>query len=275
MTHLWSAVLDLALPASCPGCHRDPAGVDGQPGGMCAGCAAELTQARPIPASPQPAPAGLPPCHSLGPYRGTLREVINAYKEHGRHGLGDLLGDCLARVAATVAGVATVATTPGAPAASPRPETLLLIPAPSTAQARRRRRGDHMLRLAQRAAAVLRSRGTAATVLCALRTAARPDSAGLAATERARVAAAALAPRAGLARAMARLERDGRSILGRRGADRGKFPISGTSRVVVVDDVLTTGSTIAAACRVLASSGLRVDAAAVLAATERRHNRRL
>lgn len=231
---LLAGLWDLVLPVTCAGCRREAAGL------LCGACAAALAGARPRPVRPDPAPPGLPPCHAVGRYAGRLRELILAYKDRGRHGLARPLGDALA-VAVS--------------AAVPAPRPLLLVPVPTTARAVRERRGDHMLRLARAAATRLRRDGRTVAVGRPLRAVSRPDSVGLSAAERVRLARASLLPR--------RIPRTGHALAFR--------PLgSGTPALVVVDDVITTGATIATTCGVLAGIGPRVPAAAVLAATERR-----
>lgn len=209
-------------------------------GALCDGCGVRLAGCVPRRVRPEPAPAGLPACCAVGPYRELLKDAVIGYKERGRYGLAAPLGE---RLAAAVA------------AAVPGHRPLLLVPVPATAPAVRRRRGDHMLRLARQAARRLGTAGRQAAVLHALRVRPRPDSAGLSAAERARFATSALAARPGVAR-----------LVG--GAAKSRVPAA--PAVVVVDDVMTTGATIAAACHVLGLAGVRVEAAAVLAATERR-----
>ncbi|MQA25717.1 MAG: ComF family protein [Micromonosporaceae bacterium] len=250
---LLSTLADLALPAPCPGCWRTRE----WRAPLCGDCTAELAAAAPRPVRPDPPPRDLPPCHAIGAYHGVLRELINACKERGRHGLVTPLGE---RLAASVA------------AAAPGERPLVLVPAPATARAARRRRGDHMVSLSRAAVARLRSAGRRAAVVRGLHSAPRPDSAGLGAADRAAAARATLSARSGVARVVADLttmwdvapKSAGRAV---------KSPIFGTPSVVVVDDVVTTGATIAAACQVLAQAGVHVDAAAVLAATQRRSRR--
>ncbi len=232
MASSFAALLDLVLPAPCPGCGGAAART-----GLCDECTAELTALAPASVRPDPAPDGLPECRAVGPYQGMLRELVVGYKERGRRGLAGPLGDRLAAVVA---------------ACVPDGRAVVLVPVPTTARAARQRRGDHVLPLVRRAALRLRLAGRGAVVLRGLRALPRPDSTGLTAAERARVARATLVPRTGLSQTL------------------GKTSVSGASAVVVVDDVMTTGATIAATCGVLASAGVAVDAAAVLAATQRR-----
>ncbi|TBL30065.1 hypothetical protein EYA84_23355, partial [Verrucosispora sp. SN26_14.1] len=77
------------LPADCAGCRERRSGLRH---GVCPDCVATLGALRPGPVRPVPAPPGLPPCHALGPYGGPLREILLAYKDHGRHGLARPLG---------------------------------------------------------------------------------------------------------------------------------------------------------------------------------------
>jgi predicted amidophosphoribosyltransferase len=226
------ALLDLVLPAPCSGCGASASRFD-----LCDGCTAELAALVPGPVRPDPAPDGLPACRAVGVYQGRLRELIVAYKERGRRALAAPLGD---RLAAAVAGCV------------PGDRDVVLVPVPTTARAARERRGDHVLPLVLRAARRLRQAGRAVVVLQALRALPRPDSTGLTAAERARVARSSLVARPGLYQ---NLE---------------KISVSGAPAVVVADDVMTTGATIAATREALASAGLVVDAAAVLAATQRR-----
>jgi predicted amidophosphoribosyltransferase len=123
------------------------------------------------------------------------------------------------------------------------PPDAVLVPIPSSRSAVRARGHDHALRLARRAG---RELGLAAVPLLA--PARRiDDSAGLDARRRA----------ANLA---------------------GAFRLRGTAgvaSVVLVDDVVTTGASLAEASRTLTSAGVRVAGAATVAATTRTWRQRL
>jgi predicted amidophosphoribosyltransferase len=136
-------------------------------------------------------------------------------------------------------------------AAGTPPGAVILVPVPATAAAARRRYGDHMARLAVRAATRLRRDGWPAGVAYPLRARPRPDSAALSRADRAALAAQAftVVPR--------------RVAAVRRAAGAG-------ARVVLVDDVVTTGVTLAAAADGLRAAGVPVASAAALAATVRR-----
>lgn len=117
-------------------------------------------------------------------------------------------------------------------------EVPLLVPVPSSRAAARQRGGDHLLRLA---AEVGPQNGL--QVLAALRLAGRGrDSAGLSAADRA----------ANLAHRM-------RSV-----------PVSTDRPVLIVDDIVTTGATLAEAARALRAAGWQVGGAAVIATTRLR-----
>jgi predicted amidophosphoribosyltransferase len=230
----WAALVDLVLPATCAGC--------GAPGtAWCTRCAASLAAAAPAASAPSPSPPGLPPVTAAGEYAGPLRHAIVAYKERGRHALAAVLGERLA-AAARVA----VARQRGA-----QPVPVLLIPVPATAAAARRRYGDHMVRIARRAAIALNRGGVPAAVAYPLRARRRPDFAGLSAAQRRAASAGAFAVR-------------GKRLAAVRAATAAGV------RPVLVDDVLTTGATISAAAASLRAAGVPVNAAAVIAATRRR-----
>ena len=219
LVDLGAALVDLVLPAGCAGCRADRTRLRR---GVCAACEAAVAALVPHLVRPVPAPPGLPPCAALGGYHGVLRELVLSYKERGRHGLAGPLGALLADVVAAHAG-------------SP----VLLVPVPGTAQAARRRHGDHVARLARHAASRLRSAGRPALVVHPLRAMPRPDSAGLDSTARAAAAATAFRVRPGR---VARL----RTLIRSSGAE-----------VVVVDDIVTTGATAAAVTARLAEAGVR------------------
>jgi predicted amidophosphoribosyltransferase len=232
---VWSALLalvDLVLPTSCGGCGR--AGPL-----ICTECAEVLAE-QPTTARPTPAPAGLPPCRTGGPYDGVRRELVLNYKERGRRALAAPLAHCLAEVVAS-----------GMPASG---APVVLVPVPATAAAIRARYGDHMLVLAGRCATRLRGIGVAASVATPLWARPRPDSVHLDREQRAEAARHAFAPRrpSGSARAWAL----------RAAADGGL--------VVVVDDVLTTGNTVAAVAEQLWRIGAPVAFVATLAASRLR-----
>jgi predicted amidophosphoribosyltransferase len=229
---IWSALLDLVLPADCPGCGAT-AGVRT----LCAACATALAGVTPQRVRPEPAPDGLPRCVALAAYAGALRGALIAYKEHNRHGLAAPLGDRLADVVVTASG--------------PAPVPVLLLPVPATAAAARRRYGDHMRRLADRAAVRLRRRGWPAAVAHPVRARPRADSAELGSAERLRTAAGAFA------------------VVPRQVAAVREAAVRGT-RLVIVDDIVTTGATLAAVAGHLRAAGVVVPSAAVLAATRRR-----
>ncbi|GIH11995.1 ComF family protein [Rugosimonospora africana] len=231
----WTGLADLVLPGTCAGCGA------GGPGALCANCTRLLRGLRAHPVRPTPAPPGLPGCVALGGYEGALREVLLAYKERGRHTLARTLGDLLA--SAVAAGVRLA----GPPAGTP----LLLVPVPDTAAAARDRYGDHMLRLARRAAVRLNAAGWPAGLATPLSARPRADSAHLDRAGRADAAAGAFAPRT---RELARM-----AEVAARGAV-----------VVALDDILTTGATLAAVAGRLRASGVPVPLAVVLAATRRR-----
>jgi predicted amidophosphoribosyltransferase len=199
-------------------------------GPLCAPCRAALAAVRPGRTRPVPEPEGLPPVFALAAYAGSVRRMLIQYKERNRHELAPVLGGLLGHVVAA-------AVPPGA-------GPLTLVPVPATSAAARRRFGDHIDRIASHAVAVLRRDGIDAGVAGLLRALPkREDSVELSAAERAVSARAAFAVR------------------DRRPAVRG--------RVILVDDIITTGSTLAASAARLAAAGVRVDRVAVLAATQR------
>lgn len=197
---------------------------------LCEACGLPLT----VPARcawPTPAPAALPPPYAVAAYGGAVRDAILAYKEEGLLGLQRPLGAALARAAR---------------AASSDARRLLLVPVPSSRAARRRRGDDVVRRLARRAAADLRRTGVSAGVVPALRHVRRvADSAGLGAMDRAANLAGAFAVRPSVQRSLA----------------------AGT--VILVDDLLTTGATLAECAQALRAAGITVTAAASVAATQR------
>lgn len=197
---------------------------------LCASCAPCLDGPA-YPAPPDPAPPGLPAPWSIGPYAGALRAVLLAHKEHARLALAGPLGTALARSVA---------------AAAPGRGELVLVPVPSRGTAVRARGHDAIARTARSAARTLRRDGRTVGVLPVLRPGrSLADQAGLSSAGRRANLAGALAVPAGL----------GQLVAGR--------------HVVVVDDVVTTGSTLTEAVRALRRAGTASVAAAVVAATVR------
>ena len=200
----------------------------------CRACRAALDlPARP--AWPTPTPRGLPPPYAVASYAATTRAFVLAYKEDGVLALQQPLGRALAgAVEAAWLGAG-------------RPDCRVwLVPVPSSRAARRRRGDDVVLRLARQAASRLRSGGLDASVLPALEHGrAVIDSAGLTAAARSANLAGAFRVR-------------------RRAGDRLR-----TAPVVLVDDLITTGSTLAECAEALRRCGGEVIGAATVAATRR------
>ncbi|MFJ9829336.1 ComF family protein [Streptomyces sp. NPDC101160] len=215
----WREVAGLVLPVSCGGCGRPRTA-------LCPPCEAELTGSGPGRVRPVPEPAGLPVVHAAAPYEGAVREVLLAHKERGALPLAGPLGAALAGAVVAAAGGL------GGPGDGP----LLLVPVPSSRRSVRARGHDPTRRIALAAAGRLRRAGPAARVLPALRQRRWvADQSGLGAGERLANLAGALEVAAGAARLLDEAERAG-------------------GRVVLVDDLMTTGASLAEAARALAAA---------------------
>lgn len=208
----------------------------GTPGRLwCRACAAGLSH-EPIPVRPTPCPLGLAPAFAAGEYADPLRALVVAHKEHRGFALCRPLGTVLAGVAAA--------------ALDPQGATLL-VPVPSRRSVVRARGHDPLLRLTRQAAATLRANGHQARCVRLLRQRQSvADQAGLDADQRGANLTGSMVVDHRVATALAR---DG-------------VPV----RVVVCDDVLTTGATAREAQRALEDRGVRVGAIACIAATRRR-----
>jgi predicted amidophosphoribosyltransferase len=173
---------------------------------------------------------------ALTSYGGCVRQAVVRWKDEGRHDLTRVLADGLAAsVLAALSGLTC-----------PVDGTLWLVPMPSRAAARRSRGGDPVRELAVRAARRVRARGCDVRVLPALRhIRAVADQAGLDAAGRAANVHGALGVRQ---RARARL---------------------GAAPCLLVDDVVTTGATLAEAASAVVRAGGHPIGAAVVAATRR------
>lgn len=184
---------------------------------------------------PDPCPPGLPAVWAAAPYEGVTRAAVVGHKEDQAYGVAAALGH---RLAVAVS---------GALGQAGRSAPVALVPVPSRPGAVRARGDDPTLRLVRRAARVLRRHGVQVRVVPVLaQVGGVLDQAGLGAEERHHNLAGSMhCPRVGrLARA-------------------------GPVRVVLCDDVLTTGATLAEAARALRAVGVAVNRAAVVAAVQR------
>ncbi len=224
-----AALLDLLLPSLCAGC-------GGPEGPLCADCRTLLARG-PHPCVPR---AGCPPVWAAGGHAGRERRVLLAYKEHGDGRLLRPLGERLARTL-----LASRRTGPD----------VLLVPVPG------RRGGAPRRAVARLARACVlyagpRATGGVAPVLRYRHTA--RGQVGLGRAER-------LTNRAGT---LGVVPTDRGRARGPRNRSGGVVDVRGR-RVVVVDDVLTTGATLMEATRALREEGARVIGAVVLAERER------
>ncbi|MFI6426523.1 ComF family protein [Promicromonospora sp. NPDC050880] len=240
----------LLLPVACPCGEPDVH--------WCARCAALLSGA------PRRVELGAPrldrldgvapvPVWALTAYTGPVRDVVVHWKDRGRADLDGLLAPALRRAAARLgpALAPVLSGLPGDPPAGP----VAVVPVPSTGAARRARGREPVAVLARAVTRGLRDGGVPAVLVPALvRRGRGRDQVGLGARARGR----------NLARGV-RMTRRGARSLGR------------GAMCLLVDDVLTTGATLAAVERTLERCGHDVLGATVLAATpapgERRGNR--
>jgi ComF family protein len=206
----------------------------GQPWwGICPTCRQELASQKPFVTTPVPCPDGFPTTITSSPYDRILRRVINAHKERQALLLTRFLAERLAlSVHALLASKAY----------GLRRTRIVLVPIPSAARTVRRRGFD-----ATRAMARLAARRLRGQYLISTRSAlgqARPvaDQAGLGARARQQNLA---------------------------GAFRIRRPIKTGAAVILVDDLVTTGSSLAEAARALREARIPVLGAATVAATVR------
>ncbi len=201
---------------------------------LCGDCAALLPVGAQV-TWPSPTPPGLVTPFASAAYDGTVKQMVLGHKERRLLALRRPLAELLAQAV-----VGSGATGP-----------VVLVPVPSRRASVRTRGHDPTYSMTRAAAACLRSSGADAVAWPLLRLLPGVvDQAGLDAAERA----------VNLARSMAC---SGPAL-------RRLTRVRPRSRVVICDDVLTTGATLREAQRALESVGVSVVAAAVVAATQRR-----
>ncbi|MCM2419661.1 phosphoribosyltransferase family protein [Streptomyces sp. RKAG293] len=175
---------------------------------------------------PDPAPGGLPEVHAAATYADEVRAVVLAHKERGALGLARPLG---AALAGAVLKVDTVG-------------PLLLVPVPSARRTVAARGHDATRRIARCAAGELRRSGRRARVAAVLRQRrAVADQARLGGRERLENLSGAVV-----------VTGSGHRLLE-------------VAPVVLVDDLMTTGASLAAAARAVEAAGGRIAGAAVVA----------
>ena len=182
------------------------------------------------------------PTWALAAYSGPVRELVVAWKDHGRLDLtGELVGALAAGVPDVVAVLREVGPVgPVGPVVVP----VLVVPAPSSGAARRRRGADLVGQLAQGVAAALSREGVPAR------------------------SAAVLAQRRGMRDQVGLgVRARGRNVVGQLRWRRGAPPLETGLSVLLVDDVVTTGATLAACAREVERAGGVVVGALALAAT--------
>lgn len=227
------AICDLALPRACAGC-----GTAGD--ALCAECRDQLAAVcaeAAFAARPDPCPAGYPPTWSQTAYDGTVAQLLRVFKDAGRRDAGPALGRLLRAALAALVGH-------DVPCRDTllRGDRLLVCPMPSRPASTRERGRRPAVELARHA--VRGARPFAVRTVLAVSGNSR-DQAGLGAAER-----------SANVRGTMRLTAPGRTLVAGRVC-------------VVLDDIVTTGSSLVEARKALLEAGARHVAAATVAATQR------
>lgn len=233
-----SEVMALAVPVECVCCGREDRAI-------CSGCERQLRllTKRPFRAeSAAPALMGsdgsvLLPVVAAGIYREELAQSVLSFKRHGQGPLGAALGKALGKAVLAATGTAS--------------SEVWLVPVPSSGSAYRKRGFSPVHLLLAR----LRHDAALGGMKChdVLRKVRSPSAAG----------GGGPGGQKGLGRGD-RVRRVRRSMRAVRGA--GAAGLAGRP-CIIIDDVLTTGSTLAEAARALHQAGAVVRGAVVLAAT--------
>lgn len=200
--------------------------------GICPRCREQLASRRPFLTTPVPCPDGFPTTVTSSAYDPILRRVINAHKERQALTLTSFLAERLAL---------SVHLLLVSQASRIDARRIVLVPIPSAARAVRQRGFDATTSMARLAARRLRRRYQVTVQSALSQGRLIADQAGLSALERRQNLAGALRLR--------------RSIDG---------------AVVLVDDLVTTGSSLTEAARALREANIPVLGAATVAATVRR-----
>jgi predicted amidophosphoribosyltransferase len=226
------SVLELLLPSRCAGCGRCD-GAEFRLRGLCPQCVAAVRQSLPVTWEiAVPGTRNAIPSFAAGAYDGVIRAALLDYKERGRLCLRRELGGSLAvSVFAAVSGDDSL---------------VVLVPVPSATATRRARGHDPVGAMAAIAARYLRATGLEVEVRSLLRQ------------------SRAVADQSGLDVGARRANLGGALVVRRPTLVQGR-------RVVIVDDIVTTGATAAEAARALLHAGAHVIGVASVAATIRRH----
>ena len=205
----------------------------GQPWwGICPVCRQQLASRRPFLTTPVPCPDGFPATVTSSNYDPILRRLINAHKERQALTLTSFLAE---RLALSVHGLLS------GESYAVRTNSIVLVPIPSAARTVRRRGFDATASMARVAARRLTVRYPVTVRASLTQTRRVADQAGLGAAARHENLA---------------------------GAFRLRRPIP-TAAAVLVDDLVTTGSSLTEAARVLRAARIPVLGAATVAATVR------